>query len=303
MAPVVTMKQLLDAGVHFGHQTRRWNPKMKRFIHGERNDIYIIDLQQTLARIETAYVFIRDLVADGGTIMFIGTKKQAQDPIATAAAGCGMPYINERWLGGLLTNFTTISGRVKKMQDYQRMRALGDFEAMPKKEALMKTRELDKLERNLGGIRDMTKAPQAVFILDTNKEHIAVNEANKLKIPVIAVVDTNCNPDLIDFVIPGNDDAIRSSQLMCRIIFDAVQEGRFIAERRGIVRPAPAPTPEEEAERMRQQAAARNEAAGQAAAREARVAAAVVDAPETEVEVVVDATPTDATPTDASTEE
>lgn len=273
MAPVVTMKQLLDAGVHFGHQTRRWNPKMKRFIHGERNDIYIIDLQQTLARIETAYVFIRDLVADGGTIMFIGTKKQAQDPIATAAAACGMPYINERWLGGLLTNFTTISGRVKKMQDYQRMRALGDFEAMPKKEALMKTRELDKLERNLGGIRDMTKAPQAVFILDTNKEHIAVTEANKLKIPVVAVVDTNCDPDLIDFVIPGNDDAIRSSQLMCRIIFDAVQEGRFIAERRGIVRPAPAPSPEEEAERMRQQSAAREQASGQAAEREARVAA------------------------------
>ncbi len=278
MAPVVTMKQLLDAGVHFGHQTRRWNPKMKRFIHGERNDIYIIDLQQTLARIETAYVFVRDLVADGGTIMFIGTKKQAQDPIATAAMGCGMPYINERWLGGLLTNFTTISGRVKKMQDYQRMRAMGDFAAMPKKEALMKTRELDKLERNLGGIRDMTKAPQAVFILDTNKEHIAVTEANRLKIPIVAVVDTNCDPDLIDFVIPGNDDAIRSSRLMCRIIFDAVQEGRFIAERRGIVRPAPAPTPEEEAERMRQQAAARDEAAGQAAAREARVAAAKADA-------------------------
>lgn len=298
MAPVVTMKQLLDAGVHFGHQTRRWNPKMKRFIHGERNDIYIIDLQQTLARIETAYVFVRDLVADGGTIMFIGTKKQAQDPIATAAAGCGMPYINERWLGGLLTNFTTISGRVKKMQDYQRMRALGDFEAMPKKEALMKTRELDKLERNLGGIRDMTKAPQAVFILDTNKEHIAVTEANKLKIPVVAVVDTNCDPDLIDFVIPGNDDAIRSSRLMCRIIFDAVQEGRFIAERRGIARPAPAPTPEEEAERMRQQAAARDEAAGQAAAREARVAAAVAEA---STATVTTAGPSDVEPAAEST--
>ena len=296
MAPVVTMKQLLDAGVHFGHQTRRWNPKMKRFIHGERNDIYIIDLQQTLARIETAYVFVRDLVADGGTIMFIGTKKQAQDPIATAAAGCGMPFINERWLGGLLTNFTTISGRVKKMQDYQRMRALGDFEAMPKKEALMKTRELDKLERNLGGIRDMTKAPQAVFILDTNKEHIAVTEANKLKIPVVAVVDTNCDPDLIDFVIPGNDDAIRSSRLMCRIIFDAVQEGRFIAERRGIARPAPAPTPEEEAERMRQQAAARDEAAGQAAAREARVAAAVAEASEASAVTATTADPSDVEP-------
>ena len=280
MAPVVTMKQLLEAGVHFGHQTRRWNPKMKRFIYGERNGIYIIDLQQTLQRIETAYTYVRDLVADGGTILFIGTKKQAQDPIAQAADGCGMPYINERWLGGMLTNFSTISGRVKKMQEYQRMRAAGDFEAMPKKEALLISRELEKLERNLGGIRNMTKLPDAVFIIDTKKEHIGVVEANKLKLPVVAVVDTNCDPDLIDYVIPGNDDAIRSGTLMCRIISDAVKEGRHMGERRGTVKVAPAaPSPEEEAERARVQAEARAAAARQAAEREARVAASVQSAP------------------------
>ena len=280
MAPVVTMKQLLEAGVHFGHQTRRWNPKMKRFIYGERNGIYIIDLQQTLQRIETAYTYVRDLVADGGTILFIGTKKQAQDPIADAALGCGMPYINERWLGGMLTNFSTISGRVKKMQEYQRMRAAGDFEAMPKKEALLISRELEKLERNLGGIRNMSKLPDAVFIIDTKKEHIGVVEANKLRLPVVAVVDTNCDPDLIDYVIPGNDDAIRSGTLMCRIISDAVKEGRFIGERRGSVKAVPAaPSPEEEAERARQQAEARASAARAAAEREARVAASVQQAP------------------------
>jgi small subunit ribosomal protein S2 len=286
MAPVVTMKQLLEAGVHFGHQTRRWNPKMKRFIYGERNGIYIIDLQQTLQRIETAYTFVRDMTAEGGNILFIGTKKQAQDPIRDAAIGSGMPYINERWLGGMLTNFSTISGRVKKMTEYQRMRAVGDFEAMPKKEALMVSRELEKLERNLGGIRDMQKLPDAVFIIDTKKEHIAVVEANKLKIPVVAVVDTNCDPDVIDFVIPGNDDAIRSGTLMCRVISDAVKEGRYIAERRGTAKPRPVSlTPEEEADKAREQADARNEAARQAAEREARIAASqsapenAVDAP------------------------
>src|SRR4051795_8207532 len=232
MAPVVTMKQLLEAGVHFGPHTRRWNPKMKLFIYGERNGIYIIDLQQTLNRIETAYTYVRDLVADGGSILFIGTKKQAQDPIADAALGCGMPYINERWLGGMLTNFSTISGRVKKMQEYQRMRAAGDFEAMPKKEALLISRELEKLERNLGGIRNMTKLPDAVIIIDTKKEHIGVVEANKLRLPVVAVVDTNCDPDVIDYVIPGNDDAIRSGTLMCRVMADAVKEGREMAQRR-----------------------------------------------------------------------
>ena len=274
MAPVVTLRQLLEAGVHFGHQTRRWNPKMKRFIYGERNGIYIIDLQQTLQRIEVAYTFVRDLVADGGSILFIGTKKQAQDPVARSAEGCGMPYINERWLGGMLTNFATISGRVKKMTEYERMRAVGDFDAMPKKEALMVSRELEKLERNLGGIRDMAKLPDAIFVIDTKKEHISVTEANKLKIPVVAVVDTNCDPDVIDYVIPGNDDAIRSGTLMCRIISEAVKEGRYIGERRNPHKmTAPPPTPEQEAERARQQAGARAEAARQAAEREARIAA------------------------------
>jgi small subunit ribosomal protein S2 len=207
-------------------------------------------------------------------VLFIGTKKQAQDPIRDAAVGCGMPYINERWLGGMLTNFSTISGRVKKMQEFQRMRAVGDFEAMPKKEALLVSRELEKLERNLGGIRDMARLPDAVFIIDTKKEHIGVVEANKLKIPVVAVVDTNCDPDVIDFVIPGNDDAIRAGTLMCRIISDAVKEGRYIAERRGTAKPvAVSLTPEQEADRARQQAAARNAAATAAAEREARIAA------------------------------
>src|SRR3954465_10304919 len=227
---VVTMRNLLEAGVHFGHQTRRWNPKMKRFIFGARNGIYISELNQTLQRIDTAYSFIRDLVAEGGSVLFVGTKKQTQDPISTYANRCGMPYINERWLGGMLTNFTTISGRVKKMQEYQRMRAAGDFEAMPKKEALMISRELEKLERNLGGIRNMTKLPDAVFIIDTKKEHIGVVEANKLKLPVVAVVDTNCDPDVIDFVIPGNDDAIRSIRLDTCLISEAILEARPIDE-------------------------------------------------------------------------
>jgi small subunit ribosomal protein S2 len=253
---------------------------MKRFIYGERNGIYIIDLQQTLQRIEVAYTFVRDLVADGGAILFIGTKKQAQDPVARAAQGCGMPYINERWLGGMLTNFATISGRVKKMTEYERMRAVGDFDAMPKKEALMVSRELEKLERNLGGIRDMAKLPDAIFVIDTKKEHISVTEANKLKIPVVAVVDTNCDPDVIDYVIPGNDDAIRSGTLMCRIISEAVKEGRYIGERRNPSKmTAPPPSPEQAAERARQQAAARGEAARQAAEREARIAAGARTAP------------------------
>jgi small subunit ribosomal protein S2 len=230
---VVTMRQLLEAGVHFGHQTRRWNPKMKRFIFGERNGIYIIDLNQTLQRVDVAYSFVRDLVANGGSVLFIGTKKQSQDPIARSAQLCGMPFVNERWLGGMLTNFSTIALRVKKMQEYERMRSAGDFEAMPKKEALILTRELEKLERNLGGIRDMARLPDAVFIIDIKKEHIAVSEANKMGIPIVAVVDTNCDPDQVQYPIPGNDDAIRSGTLMCRVIQEAVQEGQFVASRRG----------------------------------------------------------------------
>ena len=276
---VVTMKQLLEAGVHFGHQTRRWNPKMQRFIFGERNGIYIIDLNQTLERINTAYTFVRDMVAGGGTILFVGTKKQTQDPIADHARKCGMPFVNERWLGGMLTNFSTISARVKKMQEYERMKEAGDFGAMPKKEALILSRELEKLQRNLGGIRNLGKLPDAVFIIDTKKEHIAVTEANKLGMPIVAVVDTNCDPDLIQYVIPGNDDAIRAGNLMCRIISDAVEEGRHIASRRNAklqaasAKPSTdAPDPELEARRIQQQAEARRQAAVQAQEREARLA-------------------------------
>jgi small subunit ribosomal protein S2 len=273
------MRQLLEAGVHFGHQTRRWNPKMKRFIFGERNGIYIIDLNQTLTRIETAYRFLRELIADGGTVLFVGTKKQSQDAVARYATQVNMPYVNHRWLGGMLTNFQTISQRVGKLQELERMRTAGDFEAMPKKEALMNTRELEKLQRNLGGIRNMTRAPDAVFIIDTKKEHIAVTEANRLGLPIIAVVDTNCDPDVIDYVIPGNDDAIRAGNLMCRIVADAVEEGRFIASRRADAeRPEaagpPPRSPEDEAAHEERQAAARRQAAAAQVEREARLQAA-----------------------------
>jgi small subunit ribosomal protein S2 len=237
---VVTMRQLLGAGVHFGHQTRRWNPKMRRYILGERNGIYLIDLHKTLDGIESAYGFVRDLVAGGGSILFVGTKKQTQGPVADFAAACGMPFVNQRWLGGMLTNFTTVSGRVKRMQDLRTMQAAGDFEAMPKREALRHVRELEKLSRNLGGISGLEKLPDAIFVIDTKKEHIAVTEANKLRLPVVAVVDTNCDPDVIDYVIPGNDDAIRSGALLCRVMADAVVEGRFIAAHRPASRAQPA---------------------------------------------------------------
>jgi small subunit ribosomal protein S2 len=236
---VVTMKQLLGAGVHFGHQTRRWNPKMRRFILGERNGIYLIDLRQTMKGIEESYGYIRDLVSGGGTILFVGTKKQTQGPVAIYAEACGMPYVNERWLGGMLTNFQTVSTRVKRMKEFEAMQKAGDFEAMPKKEALRHTRELEKLQRNLGGIRGLERLPDAIFVIDTKKEHIAVTEANKLGLPVVAVVDTNCDPDVITHVIPGNDDAIRSGALLCRVVADAVVEGRYIAQQR----PAPAAAP------------------------------------------------------------
>ncbi|HXA33111.1 MAG TPA: 30S ribosomal protein S2, partial [Acidimicrobiales bacterium] len=236
---VVTMKQLLGAGVHFGHQTRRWNPKMRRFILGERNGIYLIDLRQTMKGIEESYAYTRDLVAGGGTILFVGTKKQTQGPVATYADACGMPYVNERWLGGMLTNFQTVSTRVKRMQEFEAMQKAGDFDAMPKKEALRHTRELEKLQRNLGGIRGLDHLPDAIFVIDTKKEHIAVTEANKLGLPIVAVVDTNCDPDVISHVIPGNDDAIRSGTLLCRVIAEAVVEGRFIAQQRPVKAPAP----------------------------------------------------------------
>jgi small subunit ribosomal protein S2 len=273
---VVTMRQLLEAGVHFGHQTRRWNPKMRRFIFGERSGIYIIDLQQTLPRIESSYSFVRDLAANGGTILFIGTKKQAQDPIQEQAERANMPYVNQRWLGGMLTNFETIAKRVAKMQQYEQQRDSGEFESMPKKEALVLGRELEKLERNLSGIRNMSRRPDAVFVLDTKKEHLAVAEANKLGIPVVAVVDTNCDPDLVQYVIPGNDDAIRASHLMCRVIADAVIEGRYIASKRNPAVAAPAAavrSPEEEAAFQEEQALARRQAAAAHAEREARISA------------------------------
>ena len=237
---VVTMRDLLQAGVHFGHQTRRWNPKMRRFILGERNGIYLIDLHKTLTGVETSYAFVRDLVAGGGNILFVGTKKQTQGPVAEFADACGMPYVNQRWLGGMLTNFTTVSGRVKRMQELRTMQAAGDFDAMPKKEALRHVRELEKLQRNLGGISRLDRLPDAIFVIDTKKEHIAVTEANKLNMPVVAVVDTNCDPDVITYVIPGNDDAIRSGTLMCRVIADAVMEGRFVYAHRAAARQAAA---------------------------------------------------------------
>ncbi|CAN5574236.1 hypothetical protein BH10ACT2_BH10ACT2_05930 [soil metagenome] len=280
---VITMRQMLEAGVHFGHQTRKWNPKMKRFIFGERNGIYIIDLDQTLQRVEAAYNFIRDLSAKGGTVLFIGTKKQAQDPVREYANKSGQPYINERWLGGMLTNFETIGKRVAKMQEYERMRTTGEFEAMPKKEALLLSRELEKLQRNLGGIRGMGKRPDAVFILDTKKEHIAVTEANKLHIPVIAVVDTNVDPDVIQYPIPGNDDAIRANALMCHVVAEAMLEGRYIANKRN---PQPAPaaaakaverSAEDEASFAASQSDARRQAAADQAKRDARVVAAEIE--------------------------
>lgn len=222
---VVTMKQLLDSGTHFGHQTRRWNPKMKRFIFTDRNGIYIIDLQQTLTYIDQAYEFVKETVAHGGSILFVGTKKQAQESIAEEATRVGMPYVNQRWLGGMLTNFQTVHKRLQRMKELEAMEQTGGFEGRTKKEILMLTREKTKLERSLGGIRDMAKVPSAVWVVDTNKEHLAISEAIKLGIPVIAILDTNCDPDQVNYPIPGNDDAIRSAALLTKVIASAVAEG------------------------------------------------------------------------------
>ncbi|MEV0704395.1 30S ribosomal protein S2 [Saccharopolyspora sp. NPDC050389] len=222
---VVTMKQLLDSGVHFGHQTRRWNPKMKRYIFTERNGIYIIDLQQTLTYIDGAFDFVKQTVAHGGTILFVGTKKQAQEAIAEQALRVGMPFVNQRWLGGMLTNFQTVHKRLQRLKELETMEQTGGFEGRTKKEILMLTREKDKLEKTLGGIRDMSKVPSAVWIVDTKKEHIAVGEARKLGIPVVAILDTNCDPDEVDYPIPGNDDAIRSAALLTRVVADGVAQG------------------------------------------------------------------------------
>lgn len=284
---VVTMKQLLQAGMHFGHQKRNWNPKMQRFIFGERNGIYIIDLQQTLDRIDTAYRFIRNAVEDGGTVLFVGTKKQSQESVQREAQRVGMPYVNFRWLGGMLTNFATMHKRVAKLDEFDQVIDSGEVDQMIKKESLKLRRERDKLQRNLGGIRRLDKLPSIIFVIDTKKEHIAVVEAKRMGIPVIAVVDTNCDPDMIDFAIPGNDDAIRSSNLMCRIVADAVEEGRMLASKKGKVEVAATPPPPPPALDEAAQQKARNEAAAQQRKREERLLTEKEAPAKTDTEVVV----------------
>lgn len=225
----VTIKQLLEAGVHFGHQTRRWNPKMRPYIFGERNGIHIIDLRQTLVQIELAAEFLRNLAANGGTVLFVGTKKQAQGPVAEAAQRAGMPYVNFRWLGGMLTNFTTIQKRIFYMKELERMESSGEINALSKRERLSIRRELDKLQQTLGGVREMTRVPEAIFIVDVNTEHTAVKEAKRLGITTLALVDSNCDPDHIDFVIAGNDDAIRAASTVAGALAEAAREGREMA--------------------------------------------------------------------------
>jgi small subunit ribosomal protein S2 len=245
---VVTMRQLLESGVHFGHQTRRWNPKMKRFIFTERNGIYIIDLQQSLSYIDRAYDFVKETVAHGGSVLFVGTKKQAQDAIAEQATRVDMPYVNQRWLGGMLTNFSTVYKRLQRLKELEMREQTGGLHVTTKKEALHLSREKEKLERTLGGIRNMQKLPSAVWVVDTKKEHIAVAEARKLRIPVIAILDTNCDPDEVDYPIPGNDDAIRSVATLTRVIADAVAEGtiaRAGAATEGDEKPETAPGADE----------------------------------------------------------
>ncbi|MEK4565287.1 30S ribosomal protein S2 [Alkalihalobacillus sp. FSL R5-0424] len=221
---VISMKQLLEAGVHFGHQTRRWNPKMDRYIFTERNGIYIIDLQKTVKKVEQAYNFVRDIAADGGKILFVGTKKQAQDSVRDEAIRCGMYFINQRWLGGTLTNFETIQKRIKRLKNIEKMEQDGTFDVLPKKEVILLNKEKDRLEKFLGGIKDMKGVPDALFVIDPRKERIAIAEAHKLNIPIVAIVDTNCDPDEIDYVIPGNDDAIRAVKLLTGKMADAVIE-------------------------------------------------------------------------------
>src|SRR5438067_4357593 len=230
--PVATRRELLEAGVHFGHQTKRWNPKMRRFIYGQRSGIYIIDLEKTLTGLSEAYDFLRDLASRGGVVLFVGTKKQAQEIVAEQAGRVSMPFVNTRWLGGMLTNFQTIYGRLKRLKELRDMERSGAFEFLPKKEVLKLRHEKEKLERNLSGIQDMERLPDAVFVIDTKKEHIAVTEARKLGIPVVAIVDSNCDPDEVDYVIPGNDDAIRACTVITRVVADAIQEGQYLAYQR-----------------------------------------------------------------------
>jgi small subunit ribosomal protein S2 len=227
--PVATRRELLEAGVHFGHQTRRWNPKMRRFIFGERSGIYIIDLEKTLSGLQQAYEFLMDIGRKGGMVVFVGTKKQAQEPIIEQAGRVNMPHVTTRWLGGMLTNFQTIHTRLKRLKELREMERSGAFEFLPKKEVLKLRHEKEKLERNLSGLQDMDRLPNAIFVIDTKREHIAVKEARKLGIPVIAIVDTNCDPDEVDYVIPGNDDAIRACSLITKVVADAIQEGQYLA--------------------------------------------------------------------------
>ncbi|WP_418058406.1 30S ribosomal protein S2 [Pimelobacter simplex] len=301
---VVTMRQLLESGVHFGHQTRRWNPKMKRFILTDRNGIYIIDLQQSLAYIDRSYAFVKDTVAKGGTIMFIGTKKQAQESIAEQATRVGMPYVNQRWLGGMLTNFSTMNQRINRLKELDEI----DFDDVAgsnrtKKELLHMRREHAKLEKTLGGIRDMARVPSAVWIVDTNKEHLAVEEARKLRIPIIAILDSNCDPDDVDFPIPGNDDAIRAVGLLTRVIADAAADGLMARSGAGSANTAAEEplaqwerellegdaTPAAEATEAAEAPAAEAEVAPEAPAAEAEVAPEA-PAAEAEAEVAPEAT-------------
>ncbi|SES79019.1 30S ribosomal protein S2 [Anaerobranca gottschalkii] len=222
---IISMKQLLEAGVHFGHQTRRWNPKMAPYIFTERNGIYVIDLQKTVGKIEEAYNFVKEVASQGGKILFVGTKKQAQEAVETEAKRCGMFWVNQRWLGGMLTNFDTIGKRINRLRELEQMEQDGTFDVLPKKEVIKLRHEMEKLNKNLAGIKDMAKLPDAIFIVDPRKERIAVAEARKLGIPIVAIVDTNCDPDEVDYVIPGNDDAIRAVSLIASKIADAVLEG------------------------------------------------------------------------------
>ena len=223
---VISMKQLLEAGVHFGHQTRRWNPKMAEYIYTERNGIYIIDLQKSVGKVDEAYKAVAEIAADGGTILFVGTKKQAQDAIAAEAERCGMFYVNERWLGGMLTNFKTIQGRINRLKTIEAMQEDGTFDVLPKKEVIALRKEIDKLQKNLGGIKEMRELPDAIFVVDPKKERICVQEAHTLGIPLIGICDTNCDPEELDYVIPGNDDAIRAVKLIVSKMADAVVEAR-----------------------------------------------------------------------------
>ena len=288
---VISMKQLLDAGAHFGHQTRRWNPKMRRFIFTDRNGIYIIDLQQTLTYIDQAYEFVKESVAHGGTVLFVGTKKQAQEAIAEEAAKVGMPYVNQRWLGGMLTTFQTVHQRLVRLKELESMEQSGGFEGRTKKEILMLTREKNKLERTLGGMRDMTKVPSVVWVVDTNKEHIAVGEARKLNIPVVALLDTNCDPDVVDYPIPANDDAIRSVTVLTRVIASAVAEGLKARSQAGKATGEEAePLAEWETEQLDQVTGAATAEGAEAPAEVTGTESPVAEAPEADAQEIAAAT-------------